>query len=168
MDFGVPYGQSASTFQEKHDVPEREAQQFIDWWWMNFKGVAAWKKRLIADMRKVGYVQSPFGRKRRFHLITPENKGAIFREAFNFVPQSTAGDFTLLSVIKLRKEIDLKKAVIVITVHDNIVGDVKESYVDEYSKICDQVMVSRPMEELGWQIPFKVDIGSGPNWADTK
>lgn len=167
MNFGVAYGQGAATFQEKHEIPEREAQKFIDWWWKYFTGVAEWKLEIIKEM-KTGYLTSPFGRRRRFHLITPENKNAMIREAVNFKPQSTAGDFTLRSVIVLANEIDWKKAAIVITVHDNIVGDVKESYVDEYMTICEQIMVSRPKEELGWTIPFKVDVGVGPTWADAK
>src|SRR3990172_13626 len=167
MNFGVAYGQGAATFQEKHEIPEREAQKFIDWWWRYFSGVADWKQEIIKEMR-TGYVTSPFGRRRRFYLITPENKNAMIREAVNFKPQSTAGDFTLRSVILLVKEIDWKKAAIVITVHDNIVGDVKESYIDEYKAICEQIMVSRPRDELGWTIPFKIDIGVGPNWAEAK
>ena len=168
MNFGLFYGQSAATFREKHDIPENEAQRYIDWAWQNFSAVANFKKEVIAGMRKVGYVESPFGRRRRFHLITKENANALFREAFNFLPQSTAGDFTLRSVILLQREIDPKRAAIVITVHDNIVGDVKESYVDQYSKICEQIMVSRPKDELGWTIPFKVDIGVGDSWGTAK
>lgn len=167
MNFGVAYGQSAATFQEKHDIPEREAQKFIEWWWTFFTGVRDWKQEIIAEMR-TGAVVSPFGRKRRFHLLTKENLNACIREAVNFKPQSTAGDFTLRSVIVLQEEIDPKRADIVITVHDNIVSDVEEGYIDEYKQICEQVMVSRPKEELGWTIPFKVDIGVGLSWGEAK
>lgn len=167
MNFGIAYGQSAATFEEKHEIPEREAQKFIDWWWSFFTGVRAWKEEIVKEM-KTGAVVSPFGRKRRFYLLTKENYNACVREAVNFKPQSTAGDFTLRSVIILQREIDPTKADIVITVHDNIVSDVEESYVDEYKTICEQVMVSRPKDELGWEIPFKVDIGVGPNWGEAK
>jgi len=167
MNFGVAYGQGAATFQEKHDIPEHEAQKYINWWWTYFKGVSKWKQDIVKEM-KTSRVVSPFGRVRRFHLLTKENLNASIREAVNFVPQSTAADFTLRSVILLAREIDWKKAAIVLTVYDNIVGDVKENYVDEYSKVCEQIMVSRPKDELGWTIPFKVDIGFGPNWAEAK
>lgn len=164
MNFGVAYGQGAATFQEKHEIPEREAQKYIDWWWGYFKGVSAWKKEVIKKM-KTGRVLSPFGRVRRFHLLTKENLNASIREAVNFVPQSTASDLTLRSVILLAREIDWKRAAIVLTVYDNIIGDVKESYVDQYKKVCEQIMVTRAKDELGWQIPFRVDIGVSPNWA---
>lgn len=167
MNFGVAYGQGAATFQEKHEIPQREAEKFINWWWTYFTGVAEWKKTIIQEM-KTGRVASPYGRLRRFHLLTKENFNASVREAVNFVPQSTGGDLTLRSVILLAKEIDWKKAAIAITVHDNIVGDVKKNYVDEYKTMCEQIMITRAKDELGWNIPFKVDIGVGPNWGEAK
>lgn len=167
MNFGVAYGQGAATFQEKHEIPEREAQEFIDWWWTYFKGVSRWKQEVIKEMR-TGRVASPYGRQRRFHLITKENFNASVREAVNFVPQSTGGDLTLRSVILLAREIDWKKAAIVLTVHDNIIGDVKENYVDEYKTVCEQIMVTRAKDELGWEIPFKIELGVGPSWGEAK
>jgi DNA polymerase I len=173
MNFGVVYGQSAETFQEKHKIPKNEAQRFIDWWWEYFGSVQEWKKEVIKQMR-TGKVWTEFGRPRRFHLLTKENFNASVREAVNFLPQSTAADFTLCAVIMLvggltvKPEIDLARANIVLTVYDSILGDVEESYVDEYTTICKQVMESRPKDELGWTIPFKVDIGSGATWADAK
>lgn len=167
MNFGVAYGQGAATFQEKNDIPEHQAQSFIDWWWQYFGGVREWKKDVIAEMR-TGRVCSPWGRVRRFRLLTRQNFNAAVREAVNFKPQSTAGDLTLKSVILLAKEIDWKKSAIVITVHDSIVGDVKESYVDEWGTICKQIMESRSKDDLGWDIPFKVDVGFGPTWAEAK
>lgn len=167
MNFGVAYGQSAATFQEKHDIPETEAQKFIDWWWTYFSGVKKWKDDIIAEMR-TGRVVSPFGRVRRFYLLTKENFNTSVREAVNFKPQSTAGDLTLRSVILALREIDPKRAAIVITVHDSIVADVDEDYTEEYTELIREIMESRPKEELGWTIPFTVDIGIGDTWGKAK
>jgi DNA polymerase-1 len=167
MNFGVAYGQGAATFQEKNDIPEAKAQAFIDWWWEYFGGVKEWKKEIIKEM-KTGRVHSPWGRVRRFHLLTPENYNAAVREAVNFKPQSTAGDATLKSCILLAQEMDWKRGSIVITVHDSIVGDIDEDYVDEWGTICRQIMESRMKDDLQWDIPFKIDIGSGLTWADAK
>lgn len=173
MNFGVAYGQSAATFQEKHNIPEKEAERFIEWWWTYFAGVKEWKKRVIKEMR-TGRVTTPFGRVRRFHLLTKENINGAIREAVNFLPQSIAADFTLRAVILLgggysiRPEVDTKRASIVLTVYDSIIADVEDSYVDEYKTICRQVMESRPKDELGWTVPFKADIGVGPTWAEAK
>lgn len=173
MNFGVAYGQSAATFQEKHDIPEKEAQRFIDWWWTYFAGVKRWKQDVIKEMR-TGRITTAFGRVRRFHLLTKENINEAIRQAVNFVPQSTAADFTLRAVIMLGggysvpAEVDTKRASLILTVYDSIIADVEESYIDEYKAICKEVMESRPRDELGWTIPFKADIGVGPTWAEAK
>jgi len=173
MNFGVAYGQSAATFQEKHDIPEREAQRFIDWWWRYFASVKEWKQSVIKEMR-TGRVTTPFGRVRRFHLLTKENIHTAIREAVNFKPQSIAADVTLWAVIRLGggysvpAEIDTERASLILTVYDSILADVEDDYVDEYQTICRQGMESIPKDELGWQTPFAVDIGSGPTWAEAK
>jgi DNA polymerase-1 len=173
INFGVFYGQSADSFQEKHGIDKQRAQEYIDWCWKNYTGVAAWKNEVIKQMR-TGRVVTPFGRVRRFHLLTKENYNSSVREAINFLPQSIAADFTLLAFIKLGggltvlPEIDVKRASLILTVYDSIIGDVEESYVDEFKAICKQVMESIPKDELGWTIPYVVDIGAGQTWADTK
>lgn len=173
MNFGVAYGQSAATFQEKHEIPEKEAQRFIDWWWTYFAGVKEWKKSVIQEMRS-GRVTTPFGRVRRFHLLTKENINEAIRQAVNFLPQSIAADFTLRAVVLLgggyavKPEVDTNRASLILTVYDSIIADVEESYIDEYKRICAEVMESRPRDELGWTVPFKADIGVGETWADAK
>lgn len=167
-NFGMFYRQSAATFQEKHGIPEAEAQRYINWAKEEFKRVWEWESEIEEEIRRKGVLVSPFGRKRRFHLLTPENLQAVFREGINFYPQTTASDFTLRSLCILSREIDWQRANIVLTVHDSILGDVVESYTEEYRSICKQVMESRPKDELGWEIPFKVDINQGPSWGEVE
>jgi uracil-DNA glycosylase family 4 len=168
VNFGVFYQQSAETFQEKHGIPIHEAVPYIKWVWETFTGVAEWESGVGNEVRKKGVLVSPFGRKRRFHLLTKENINASIREGINFYPQSTASDLTLCAAIRLSGEIDATKAGLCILVHDSIVGDVDEGYIDEYKTICEQVMESTAEAELGWTLPFKVETGIGPNWGEAK
>ena len=167
INFGVFYGQSAETFQEKHGIPVEQARPYIKWIWETFKGVAEWEESVKREVHK-GYLQSPFGRKRRFHLLVPQNQQAAYREGINFYPQSTASDLTLCAGIRLASNIDGKRASIGILVHDSIVADVEESYVAEYSTIVTQIMASVAFDELGWTLPFKAEVGIGPDWGSAK
>ncbi len=168
VNFGVFYLQGADTFQEKHGIPKDKAQEYIDWIWKTFTGVKEWEDEVEKEVRTKRVLVSPFGRKRRYHLLTRENVNAAIREGINFYPQSTASDLTLCSGITLGNEIDKNRASIGILVHDSIVADVEESYVDEYSTICTQVMESIAKDELGWELPFRTEIGVGRTWADAK
>lgn len=166
VNFGVFYGQSAETFQEKHDIPKAKAQPYIDWVWKTFTGVAKWEDDVRREVKSGKPLVSPFGRKRRFHLLTRENIEAAFREGVNFYPQSTASDLTLCAGILLGGHIDAARAAIGIMVHDSIVADVQENYVDEYSTIVTQIMDGIAKEELGWTLPFKAEVTVGPTWGE--
>ncbi len=173
MNFGVFYWQSAATFQEKHEIPEAEAQKYIDWIWSTFTTVRAWQRevtRMVHENRhrNYSYVESPFGHRRRFYLITDENRNASYREAINFLPQNIAANLTLHACIALHRELDPKRAKLCLTVHDSILAQVVEDYIDEYSKLCVQVMVEQPRDILGWTLPFKADIGVGTTWGNAK
>ena len=113
-------------------------------------------------------MRSPFGRKRRFYLITNENKEGLYREAINFYPQSTASDITLLAGVILHNLIDRDKAAIVLLVHDSIMADVQDDYVDEFMAISRGVMESVAKTRLDWDLPFVVDIGYGTTWGAAK
>lgn len=168
VNFGVFYGQSAETFQEKHGIPVKDAKPYIEWVWKTFTGVAAWEDDVRREVKGKGVLVSPFGRKRRFHLLTRSNLEAAFREGINFYPQSTASDLTLCAAITLDHETDGDRARVGILVHDSIVADVEEDYVEEYSVIMQQVMESTAHDELGWTLPFKAEVGVGPTWGEAK
>ncbi len=168
VNFGVFYLQGADTFQEKHGIPKHVGQEYIDWIWKTFAGVKEWEDEVEREVRNKRVLVSPFGRKRRFHLLTRENVQAAIREGVNFLPQSTASDLTLCAGITLDSELDWTRASVGILVHDSIVADVEESYVDEYSTICLQVMSSTAHDELGWTLPFRAEIGVGPDWGSAK
>lgn len=168
VNFGVFYGQSAETFQEKHGIKKELAEPYIEWIWKTFKGVEEWENEVRREVQKKHVLISPFGRKRRFHLLTRENLQAAFREGINFYPQTTASDLTLCAAITVHGATDRRRSSIGILVHDSIVADVEESYIDEYSTICLQVMADVARNELGWTLPFKAEIGVGPTWGEAK
>jgi uracil-DNA glycosylase family 4 len=168
VNFGVFYLQTADTFQEKHGIPKHLAEPYIAWVWKTFTGVAEWEEDVKRQVKNAHVLISPFGRKRRFHLLTRENLQAAYREGINFYPQSTASDLTLCAAIRIHDESDRTRARIGILVHDSIVADVEESYIDEYSTLVTQVMSSIAHDELGWTLPFKAEVGVGSTWATAK
>src|SRR3990167_8888294 len=166
MQFGVAYEQSAKTFQEKHNIPEREATEFIKWWWQTFRGVRNWKSEVNQQILRTGVVTSPFGYKRRFYLITNENKAETLREGFNFIPQNTASTLTLHAFNRLFTELDAERCKLVLTVHDEILAYVIENYVHEAGRIIQEVMAAIPKDTLGWELPFVAEVSVGRSWGE--
>jgi uracil-DNA glycosylase family 4 len=162
INFGVTYGQSAAAFAQMYHMPQEEAQEYINSWWGEFPDLLAWTDDLKAQARKEGLVVSPFGHKRRFHLITDENVGDVEREAVNFKPQNIAAWLTISAMCEL---VDIGVRVVA-TVHDSIVCDCPIDNLDDCALIMKQTMEKQAVEQLGWDdIPFLVDVSYGRNWG---
>jgi DNA polymerase-1 len=165
INFGIVYGQSAAAFAQMYHMPEKEAQAYIDSWWREFKALKEWTIEVPRRAFKDGYIQSPFGHKRRFHLITDENIGDIRRESVNFLPQNIAAWLTISSIIDL---VDLG-ILVVATVHDSIVAVTRIDEVNDVADAMKKVMEKQSVQQLGWNdVPFAVDISIGPNWGQLK
>jgi DNA polymerase-1 len=166
INFGVAYQQTPETFQEKHGIPVEEARPFVEWWWQNFPTVREWTNNVTLDVLK-GEVVSPFGYKRRFPLITKENKNAAIREGINFLPQNIAAQLCLLALVELVNEFDFTIAAVLLNVHDSLLFDIRSDHLLRYAVHIKEVMESVAKRELGWtDIPFDVDLQIGPNWGN--
>jgi uracil-DNA glycosylase family 4 len=176
INFGVSYGQSAAAFAQMYHMPKEEAQAYIDSWWRQFGTLKKWTYDIQQEVMS-GEVIAPLGYKRRFHLITKDNLEDIKREAVNFVPQNTAGGFTIHAVIELIEQhqwhwyLDDEKVPgmpIVNSVHDSIIADVPKLYAITAAKLMKQIMEAQPKKLLGWDLPFTVDVSIGYTWASVK
>jgi DNA polymerase I-like protein with 3'-5' exonuclease and polymerase domains len=113
---------------------------------------------------------TPFGRKRRFGLVTPENRHVVMNEASNFPIQSTASDLTIISAIRMDPYLEEYGAYVVNLVHDSILvegpGDPELTPI-----ICDiilRTMIETPTLTLGSNVPFEADVKVGYKWGSLK
>ena len=168
MNFGVTYGQSAQAFANMYHLSVGEAQAYIDDWFDQFPDIRLWIRDVDARIARDGYLQSPFGHKRRFHIRTRDNKDEILRQGVNFLPQNIAANLTLCAFCDISDWIDSEDfpATLRITVHDSIVGDVDPSCVDEFAELVKICMENAPVKYLEWDFPFEVDLSTGPTWGD--
>ena len=170
INFGVAYGQSAYTFHQMYNMPQKEAQDFIDFWWQRFPQVKQWRKDIETQMNEKGEFQSPFGHKRRFYVIPSDQKGYIHavNQAVSFLPQNIAANVTLYAVTKLVETLDPQEAQIRITVHDSIVACVKEKYVEDVATRMKAQLENAAKESIDWDFPYLADLSVGPTWGDLK
>jgi uracil-DNA glycosylase family 4 len=166
INFGVCYEQSAFMFSQMYQMPQKEAQRYIDAWFERFPDVLKWKESVKARVISDDAIVAPFGGKRRFHLITEENLEEVKRQAINFYPQNTASEFTVWSLCQLNS----MGVPIISTVHDSIIADVPQRDAMDVALLMKQVMESAPSKTLGWDdMPFTVDISmSEISWGDVE
>lgn len=168
VNFGVIYGQSAFGLAQLLGIPAGEAKKYIEEFFAQFPNVAAFKERTLAEARRTGEVRTWSGRRRLVRDITSGNvnvRGNAERAAFNTIFQGSAADLIKAAMIKIDHLLldrgDLKTKMIM-QVHDELVFEVPEDKVAEVT-----VLVKHEMQTaMACEVPLKVDVGVGNNWAE--
>jgi DNA polymerase-1 len=117
--------------------------------------------------KQQGYVETLLGR--RLYLPEIHSKNAARRQyaertAINAPMQGTAADIIKLAMIATDKWIqdDQPDIKMIMQVHDELVFEIAEAKVDEYSSNIRQLM----SEATNLDVPLVVDIGVGINWDE--
>lgn len=163
INFRILYGGEAYGFSQQLHISPAEAQEYIDWWWAQFPDVKKWVRKNHRKILQEGVLESATGRKRRFHLITDENRHHTLKEGINFLIQSPASDLCLWSLIQLN---DVPFLSTLLTVHDSILFEAPQDRVDESMHIIKQTMEGAASDLLGWGFPFTCDMQTGQRWGE--
>jgi DNA polymerase-1 len=107
------------------------------------------------------------GRSRPIPEIRAKNfrlRSAAERIAQNMPMQGSAADIMKLSMLRVSetmRELDYT-AVMLLTVHDELVFEVERDFAQQFAELVVEEM------EAAYQldVPLKVDVGIGPNWAE--
>ena len=161
VNFGILYGRQAKSLADEWKMPFSEAQRMINTFFQQMPRVKEFQRDLERQIKEKGYLESYFGRKRRFWLVTRENWHEVIKEGYNFPLQSTASDLTLMALIRLEPLLRGKAAPIV-TVHDSIMFEVKRPYLEEVAHTVKEVMEATPFADM---CPTPIDIKVGTRWG---
>ncbi|MCA1840128.1 MAG: hypothetical protein LC723_07345, partial [Actinobacteria bacterium] len=145
------------------DGSKSKAQEFLDAFWMRYQKWDQVKEDWKTEALTTCELTTEFGRKRRWSLVTSDNRWKVENQATNFKSQSTGSDICLTRVILLTKLLREKGyGRVLLTVHDSIVFSIHKQNVHEAVKLIEEVMCDVPIET---DTPFFVDTGIGPDYA---
>jgi len=167
LNFGVLYGMGAYGFAEGAKVSRKEAKLFIEEYFKNFQGVADYVKSSIEKVKKDGFVETIFGRKRfipEINSLDPRLQRAAERMAINHPIQGTAADIIKMSMIECNKIIELYKNEVkmVLQVHDELLFEVMQDKILEFSE-----KIKKTMENVAkLEVPLKIDLEAGESWGE--
>lgn len=164
VSFGLLYQMSDKGLSSETGLSMKETKEFTKAYAELMPQVQQWIKRTKLQVKTQQYVESIFGRRRRFPLITRRNLDSLYREAVNFPVQSAASDLTLLSIIELNRifKNDFRDVKIVIMVHDSIIVECPDYQVQEVGKIMLDIMTDTPFETF---VKFPVELKAGRYWG---
>lgn len=178
VNFGFLYGMGWKKFRVYADekfqvkVSPDEAQEYRKAFFTQYRGLPAWHDRQRRLVRNLGQVTSPIGRVRHLPAINSEDDflhGQAEREAINAPVQGFASDLTVLSMVLLHGKLERPRAKIIGNVHDAVLFEVDEDYVDEATDIIKSTMENLPLKKyFGYEttIPIAVDISVGTHWGE--
>lgn len=123
------------------------------------------------QIRKRKYVESLFGRRRRFPHINPSMQrelSAAYREGMNARIQSSSSDIVLDICIELERRLPEIGGKVLLTVHDSVVGQVPRAQLPTFNAFMHEIVVVRTALKFPQlPVPFSYNLVVGPNYCDT-
>lgn len=124
------------------------------------------KKYMESELEKVntlGYVESTFGYRRRFELITERNWHEVKREAGNFRIQSDANALNTKSALFI--DANIPDIQILLLNHDAIIAQGPENMCEKLAEQFKEVMIQTPVKEYTDYVPFDADVQIVNSWG---
>lgn len=167
VNFGVVYGMSAFGLAKNLGISNAEAGRFIDDYFREYPGVRRWIDATLAQARQDGFVTTLLNRRRYVPEITSSDmatRKATERAAINTPVQGTAADVIKLAMVRLDEALREKqpRARLVLQVHDELLVECPANEADEVAGMMKDIMEAA----LVLDVPLKVDVGIGRNWAE--
>lgn len=169
LNFGLIYGMGQFGFARAAGIDAKQAKEFIATYFEKFAGVKKYIDDTKVDAAKNGYVETLFGRRRYVKEIQSKNfqlRAAGERMAINMPIQGLAADIMKLAMIAadrhINKTYQSNEAYAVLQVHDEIIFEVRNEHVEDFSK-----NIMRVMERVcELRVPLVVDVSHGKRWSD--
>ncbi len=173
INFGIIYGQGAYGLSQTAGISMADAKVFIETYFAMHQPIQKYLEGMKEHARKHGYVETLFGRRRYIPEINSAVamvRAAAERIAINMPIQGTAADLMKFAMIDIDRDLHKKykpeEVKMILTVHDELVFEVRDDLVQEVAKWVD-TMMENP-KQLKLDVPIKVDTEVGKNWADMK
>lgn len=174
-NFGLLYGMGAKKFQmylltqTGVRVTEDEAQRLIDGFDSTFAGVTEWKKRVVRWSKRLGYVQTISGRKRRLPDLHSSERWEVMRaerQGVNAVIQGSCSDIICAAMPHIHRSLKSLGGSLLLQVHDELVAEAPTELATTAAKIIETLMTEPANQTLRCQLV--AEAGIGQSWGSAK
>ena len=175
-NFGFLYGMVAKTFIVYAkgyglDLTQEDSEKIRAEFFKAYPRLLVWHEECKEFARQHGYIESPIGRKRWFDNINSydfKKRSADERQAINSPVQGFGSDLctSALAEIVFSKELDHTRFNVLGSVHDAILFEIKDDYVEELVPKLQSIMENPPIVEgLDVPIPLVADVEVSSCWG---
>lgn len=166
-NFGIIYGITTFGLAQRMNIENKEAKQIIEDYFHTFPGVKAYMEKSKEIVRKKGYAETLFHRRRYLPDINSHNgtvRGFAERNAINAPIQGSEADIIKVAMVHIFKRFKAEdiKSKMIIQVHDELNFSV---YPEEKEKV-EQIVVEEMQNAYQLNVPLVADAGWGNNWLE--
>ncbi|MCL5113087.1 MAG: DNA polymerase I [Patescibacteria group bacterium] len=167
INFGILYGMSIHGLTQATSMNFVQAKDFIEKYKQIRKPIFDYMENILRNVRKKGYAETYFGRRRYFNDINSANsvlRQAAERAAINMPIQGTEAELMKIAMIKLDDFLstNYEDVKILLQIHDSVVIECPKNVIDDVQKDLKDIM------EGSYDLPvkLKVDLKYGKNWGE--
>jgi DNA polymerase-1 len=169
INYGIVYGLSAWGMADRLDIPQEEADEFIQRYMDGFPAVRRFIEETIEQGTEHGYVSTLFGRRRQ----VPELRARRWdlrkqgeRFAVNMVIQGTAADIMKVAMVRCDQALAAEglQSRLVLQIHDELLFEGPADEADTVSRLAEREMTGA----FEMDPPLATEVGVGPNWLAAK
>ena len=165
INFGLIYGISAFGLSKQLGINRNLAAEYMDIYFSRYPGVRKYMNKIKAEAKKIGYVETLYGRRLYLPEISTGNairRQAAERVAINAPVQGTAADIMKKAMLSVNDSLKKQKidAKLILQVHDELVVESHEKDTEKVTKILTDSM----SKAAKLSVPLEVEIGMGKNW----
>ena len=162
-NFLILYGGGPSKLAQSANIDIGLATQAINTYFLKHPAIKKYFDNIMEGVIKNGYVESFFGRRRRFELQTEQNFDFIRREACNMPIQATANDLNLLAASQVNSRHN-----VLLVMHDSIETQLPEAQAEEFAEEISRTMSDVARVHYSDYVPFTADYGIGGSWGEAE
>lgn len=167
VNFGIVYGISAFGLSQDLNIPQKEAQGFIDSYFATYPQIKEFLDQTVAQAKECGFTRTLFGRIRPIPELSSSNfmqRQFGERVAMNAPIQGTAADIIKIAMIRVHDRLIREgyKSRLILQVHDELLIETAESEKDAVIALLEEEM--RQAADL--KVELAVGTECGYNWYD--
>lgn len=167
VNFGIVYGISAFGLSQDLNIPQKEAQGFIDSYFATYPKIKEFLDQTVAQAKECGFTRTLFGRIRPIPELSSSNfmqRQFGERVAMNAPIQGTAADIIKIAMIRVHDRLIREgyKSRLILQVHDELLIETAEPEKDAVIALLEEEM--RQAADL--KVELAVGTECGYNWYE--
>ena len=167
VNFGIVYGISAFGLSQDLNIPQKEAQGFIDSYFQTYPKIKEFLDQTVAQAKECGFTRTLYGRIRPIPELSSSNfmqRQFGERVAMNAPIQGTAADIIKIAMIRVHDRLIREgyKSRLILQVHDELLIETAEAEKDKVIALLEEEM--RGAADL--KVELAVGTECGYTWYD--